>query len=415
MAEQENFARRFMRQMKEGARIARQDRIDARPPPSPPSPMSAMDVARAHPANAVVGGVPQKIVRGLVPQPAAPAAPPVAEPAADPTPAPAAQMQAASQRTVTPLGAGREMFYQSTPQGTASGTRPAGTGQGGFVGASTDAEARRNQAARMQQDAMASANAASMDRATAAMRENRMIRRGMERGIVGGPAREPGIWDRPGDSFGDSQRRQQRYEGMLSDAANQKGFGASRRSERMLAAAEQMRAPGETAVAQRVAAGEQAARQGQSQAQLQAAQMREQGLDRRADLASRTNIETAGMAQQGQNQRKQADLEAAAESARQGRFGAGWKSAMDVLTKSDINPSRFMDWTATQFPKVAGAAGYSPEEIAAMIDDPTPQNLVVMMSMFSGTQQEASKRFWQNKATLKQQGQRHSVVPRENN
>jgi len=276
--------------------------------------------------------------------------------AATPAPAPAAQMQAAGyqppfERTVDPFmgpfqdGVAREQVSYSTPQGMASGTRPAGTGQGGFVGASTDAEARRNQAARMQQDQMADYNVQRMQRAAEAERDARAERLGISRIML------DRLEGRP-----DSARNLEIQEAMSRDPGVQ---------ERL---------------------------------------MTERGLDRRAELAARTNIETAGMAQLGQSQRKQAELEAAARAAQEGRFGDGWKRAVDVLEASDINPARFMDWTATQFPKVAGAAGISPEEIAAMIDDPSPQNLVVMMSMFSQSQQEQGKSWWRNRRTPEEIG-----------
>ena len=52
------------------------------------------------------------------------------------------------------------------------------------------------------------------------------------------------MWARPGDSFGDSQMRQARYEGLLKDAANQKGLGAKRRAAAMIDAATGLLAPG---------------------------------------------------------------------------------------------------------------------------------------------------------------------------
>jgi hypothetical protein len=165
-------------------------------------------------------------------------------------------------RFASPTGEGMERRSYTSPQGGLTGVVPTERltqegmiprGRGGFVGASTDAEAMRNQQSRMLQDTMASANAASMNRAADMMKENRMIRRGMERGIAGGPARMPGIWDRPGDGRGDAQFRENRYNSLINDAARQKGFGASKRADRMLKAAELGRAPGETTLAANVA------------------------------------------------------------------------------------------------------------------------------------------------------------------
>lgn len=56
------------------------------------------------------------------------------------------------------------------------------------------------------------------------------------------PSYDP--FSRPGDGYGDSQMRAAQYEGMLRDAASQKGFGASKRSAAMLGAAQGMLAPG---------------------------------------------------------------------------------------------------------------------------------------------------------------------------
>jgi hypothetical protein len=110
-----------------------------------------------------------------------------------------------------------EVVDYRTPQGTASGARVAGRGQGGFVGAATDAEAMRNQQSRMTQDAAASANAQSMLRAANTMEENRMTRRGMEGGIGGG------VVGKAGESFGDDVLDRDRYLRQFQPDANTGG------------------------------------------------------------------------------------------------------------------------------------------------------------------------------------------------
>lgn len=51
-------------------------------------------------------------------------------------------------------------------------------------------------------------------------------------------------FSRPGDGNGDSQKRQQEYEGLLRSAASQTGWGASKRAAAMTAAAQGLLAPG---------------------------------------------------------------------------------------------------------------------------------------------------------------------------
>lgn len=51
-------------------------------------------------------------------------------------------------------------------------------------------------------------------------------------------------FSRPGDSWGDSGKRQQEYEGLLRSAASQTGRGASKRAAAMTAAAQGLLAPG---------------------------------------------------------------------------------------------------------------------------------------------------------------------------
>ena len=52
------------------------------------------------------------------------------------------------------------------------------------------------------------------------------------------------IFSRPGDSFGDSQMREQNYQSLLSQAANVSGFGGKGKRQALLAAAQGMIQPG---------------------------------------------------------------------------------------------------------------------------------------------------------------------------
>ena len=52
------------------------------------------------------------------------------------------------------------------------------------------------------------------------------------------------VFSRPGDSFGDSQRREQAYQSLLSQAANVRGFGSKGKRQALLAAAQGMIQPG---------------------------------------------------------------------------------------------------------------------------------------------------------------------------
>lgn len=52
------------------------------------------------------------------------------------------------------------------------------------------------------------------------------------------------VFSRPGDSFGDSQMREQDYQSLLSQAANVSGFGGKGKRQALLAAAQGMIQPG---------------------------------------------------------------------------------------------------------------------------------------------------------------------------
>lgn len=134
------------------------------------------------------------------------------------------------------------------------------TARGGYVGATTDAEAQRNLQSRFEQDAAASQMVASMNRGADALRDTRAAQLGIGRGTLdqmegrmdspniprSAPEtpKLPGLFDRPGDGFGDAGMRQAKFEGMLSDAGSLKGFGSRRKGERMVSAALGMLQPG---------------------------------------------------------------------------------------------------------------------------------------------------------------------------
>jgi len=187
------------------------------------------------------------------------------------------------------------------------------------VGARTDAEAARNVQSRLEQDAAASQVVASMNRGAEAMRDTRAAKLGISRGTLdqmegrldspniqrAAPEapEPPGVFDRPGDRFGDAGLRQAKYEGFLNDAANAKGLGSKRRSIASLTAAERLLDEGKTRVEQdtanRKTLAEQQSAQQSALAALQGRQMQEAGENRRADLNARTQLQNTELAQRG--------------------------------------------------------------------------------------------------------------------
>lgn len=127
-------------------------------------------------------------------------------------------------------GYSQRTYYDPSGNVVASGLSSA-TGRGGFVGASTDAEAERNQRARMEQDAAAGANAASMNRAAAAMRDLRAAqvadKDGYERqtGLSSllapsAPAERTDPLSLPGDSFQDTRGRRAEFDRLREQATS---------------------------------------------------------------------------------------------------------------------------------------------------------------------------------------------------
>ena len=127
-------------------------------------------------------------------------------------------------------GYSQRTYYDPSGNVVASGLSSA-TGRGGFVGAATDAQAERNQRARMEQDAAAGANAASMNRAAAAMRDLRAAqvadKDGYERqtGLSSmlapsAPAERTDPLSLPGDSFQDTRGRRAEFDRLREQATS---------------------------------------------------------------------------------------------------------------------------------------------------------------------------------------------------
>ena len=119
-------------------------------------------------------------------------------------------------------GYSNRTYFDSKGNEVASGLSSA-TNRGGFVGASTDAEAARNLQDRFAQDQAASAMAANFDRQTEALKSLRAAQMGIPRSAL-----EPGAnaqpeqqtvnpFARPGDSFGDDVFRKNALESAITD------------------------------------------------------------------------------------------------------------------------------------------------------------------------------------------------------
>lgn len=113
----------------------------------------------------------------------------------------------------------------TSPQGTATGLRPAGSQRGGYVGALTDAEAERNLQSRFAQDSAAAAIAANADRAIEGIRDTRAAQLGITRerlDVAEGRSDPTALPTRPsfslpGDTYGDSQLRKNQLESIIND------------------------------------------------------------------------------------------------------------------------------------------------------------------------------------------------------
>lgn len=169
---------------------------------------------------------------------------------------PRMQNQLPDGATLTAAG-GSEPLYQRqylTPQGSASGVTSKPPGPGGFTVMDQG------------NGGTVEGNVAALDRQTEALRS---LREARNPGITGGgglPATgaQPQTFDpfsRPGDAWGDSEKRQNEYQGLLRDAASAR----PKRAAAMMASAQGLLAPG---LAQMERQGQFAQGQGQQQAGL---------------------------------------------------------------------------------------------------------------------------------------------------
>lgn len=115
----------------------------------------------------------------------------------------------------------------------------------------------------------------------------------------------PDLWARPGDSWGDSGKRQQEYQGLLREAGNESGWGASKRAAAKIATAQGLAAPGLEAAKlqqeQQVSANTRDAQNAQARASLYGHQIDAQNKDREFGLQQQNyelNKSKAGMEQQ---------------------------------------------------------------------------------------------------------------------
>ena len=210
---------------------------------------------------------------------------------------------------------GASPLVDASNQARAMGSRS------GFVGAATDAEAARNLQSRLEQDQAAHAVALSMERGAEAQRDLRAAKLGISRGTLDQMEGRPdsphirsqapeapaprSVWDRPGDSFGDAQRREGQYNNLLASANDPRLSNAERAAR--LSAAEGLRQSGEGNIERQKQ--EMAAWDGQRQAQIQASsalesqKLQEAGANYRNQASNQANVQTAQISQQGQNQR----------------------------------------------------------------------------------------------------------------
>ena len=283
------------------------------------------------------------------------------------------------------------------------------------VGARTDAEAARNVQSRLEQDAAASQVVASMNRGAEAMRDTRAAKLGISRGTLdqmegrldspniqrAAPEapEPPGVFDRPGDGFGDAGLRRAKYEGFLNDAANAKGLGSKRRSIASLTAAERLLDEGKTRVEQdtanRKTLAEQQSAQQSALAALQGRQMQEAGENRRADLNARTQLGTTALAQQGQNQRAQMEAQQKAEEKAFDRLGDKWKAARDLFEK-DYDKQAFSAFAASpELPQILAGMGYDTEaKRAQFLTNPDENQVNEMVRIYNANKGNSGSWFF---------------------
>lgn len=306
--------------------------------------------------------------------------------------------ETARQRVASGQGPLEQVIY-ARENGRASGIREVGAPRGYLSGADTDAEAARNLQARAEQDQAARFMVESMNRGAEAERDTRAARLGVSRGVLDRmegrdtPAGRaslaaqtapdtstPGVWDRSGDGFGDAQMREAKFNSLLDEAGNQKGFGSKRRAVAKLQAAAQMLQPGISAVeadtANRKALGDHQTAQINALAEQQKAQMQEAGQDRRArlnqegqlmntDLSNRWGAKRDALKEQEATDREGAKL-----------FMGGQKEVNDFMNKAFfgdgktppmVSPQSFKAMLDQLDPAAINAAGGgNAEDIAAI-------------------------------------------------
>lgn len=151
-------------------------------------------------------------------------------------------------------------------------------------------------------------NVAAINRQTEALRSLREARNpGITTGDIGQvqEPKAPDMFARPGDGNGDSQKRQQEYEGLLREAANEKGWGASKRAAAKTAAAQSLIEPGMAAAKlqgdQQASANTRDAQNAQTRATLYGQMLEGQRQDRQFGLNQQNyelNQQKAGVDQQ---------------------------------------------------------------------------------------------------------------------
>lgn len=250
-------------------------------------------------------------------------------------------------------------------------------------------------------------NVADLDRQTLALRQLREARNpGVTTGGTGGGeirGVKDDFWARPGDSFGDSARRENRYNSLLDTATSRDATRSQRRAA--VEAAEQMRAPFETATAARQAQrgldAQTAAAQTTAQATAAARQAQEQGLDRRAQLTADTQLAAAQIAQRGQNARTGATLDAkqAAQDTKQ-RTEAWTGLGKQFVDMGYEDTPAFFSWLQTNAAKVQKEMGYDQNTMTNFLSAPTAQELLKWYPLYQ--RDMAQRESWWPGDTLSQ-------------
>ena len=264
--------------------------------------------------------------------------------------------ETARQRVVSGQGPLEQVIY-ARENGRASGIREVGASRGYLSGADTDAEAARNLKARAEQDQAARFMVDSMNRGAEAERDTRAARLGVSRGVLdrmegrdtpagraslaGQTAPDtsaPGVWDRPGDGFGDAQMREAQFNSLLDEAGNQKGLGSKRRAAAKLQAAAMQLQPGISAVeadtANRKGLSDQQTAQINALAEQQKAQMQEAGQDRRVRMNQEGQLMNTDLSNRWGAERDVRKEQASADIKGAELFMGGQKEVNDLWNKA---------------------------------------------------------------------------------